>query len=295
MSNQYINISRLRALSLLLPALWLGACAHSFDRPLERAQAVENPSAERIFSQMLITHGAEHIDRLKDLNVSLSGQWRTLIKRIQPLVTDYQYRVESEERLLLDGRTYSALYQGPAGTKKVVRTRDTVRVFYNDIESFDEDVLQSTAMTADAFFYFLLGPLSLVDQSLEFSRLSDARDKGRDYYRLYSALEPGFGLSDRDELILWVDAETQMAYRMEITLQGFATTQGAHVDVTFLEFEKADEFLLPVRFHERVRAPIAIHAHSWNLTGLDINRNLKLESVSGPGWQPDAAPPATPR
>jgi len=285
----------LRAFVLFITACWMGACAHTFDRPPAGESQFRQTDTDRIFNRMLAVHGGEQLERLNDLNVTLSGQWRSLITRIQPLVTDHQYRVDSEERLLAAGRVYSALYRGPAGTKKVVRTRDTIQVFYNDVESFDEDVLQSTALTADAFFYFLLGPLSLAGQSTSFTRLSDVSENGRNYHRLYTVLEPGFGQSDRDELILWIDKQREVAYRMEITLQGFATTKGAWVDVTFLEFEKVDSFLLPVKFHERVRAPIAIHAHSWELTGLDINRDLTLDSLSGPGWQPDAAVTATPR
>lgn len=258
------------------------------------ASSAQN-DAEVIFARVLQNHGGNRLDQLTDVNVSLRGRWRFLIKRIQPLVTDYEYRVDSEERLLLKNGVYTALYTGPAGQKKVVRTRDDIRVFYNEQESFDDDVLGSSAMTADAFYYFLLGPLSLANQAGNFTLLADARDKGRDYHRLYTSLKPGFGLSAADELILWVDAESLTAYRMEITLEGFETTRGAHVDVTFLDFEKLDGFLLPVSFHERVRAPIRIHAHSWELTGLDINRGLIFDAVDGPGWLPPADASATPR
>lgn len=293
------NQTRLRTYrgraAVLIATLCLTACAHKFDRPSGDANPTFERSAGEIFSQVLKNHGGDEIERLKDVNVSLSGQWRSLIKRIQPLVTDFEYRIDSEERLLLKDGVYSALFTGPGGSKKVVRTRESIRVFYNDDESFDDDVLQSSALTADAFYYFLLGPLALVKNSDDFVRLADSRENGRDYHRLYTVLEPGFGFSPKDELILWIDAQTNTAHRMAITLEGYKSTKGAHVDVTFLEFENVNGFLLPVSFHERVRAPIAIHAHSWKLTGLDINRGIALDDVDGSDWQRAAEMRALPR
>ena len=144
-----------RFLQLGLLVLLLTGCAHPFDRPSTainntdtRATSADGLSADNIFQATLAAHlgGNKDTRSLQDLNVALSGDWKFLITRIQPLVTDYTYRVASEERLLLGDKTYAALYDGPAGTKKVVRTRDTTRVFYNGVESNDENVLQSTAM-----------------------------------------------------------------------------------------------------------------------------------------------------
>lgn len=274
--------------------LLASGCAGPFERPSADRPLVA-PGGDEILARTVAAHSAGAEVALADLNVSLSGHWNFLIRRIQPLVTDYKYRVDSQERLLVGDGVYSALYQGPAGSKKVVRTRDGIRVFYDGVESTDEDVLQSTAMTADGFYYFLLGALAFQGYDGSFSRLPNVSEDGREYFRIHTVLEPGFGLSERDEVILWVDVETEQTYRMHITLEGYRTTRGAHADVTFLAMEDVDGYLLPTRFHERVVAPLGIDAHSWSLTGLDINRGLSLDEVDGADWSGGARSPAAAR
>lgn len=269
-------------LTLLLLSFTVG-CARTFPRP-DLACCGDGLSGEQIFNRSFTKHGGEHLAELNDLNVGLDGKWKFLITRIQPLVTDHKYRVVSQERLLPNLGVYAAFYTGPAGTKKVVRTRDKVAVFYNDKRSLDDDVLQSTALTADAFFIFLLGPLSLERLAGNFQRLPDTFENDKRYFRIYAQMQPGIGFSSRDEIVLWIDAESFLTYRVHITLEGYATTKGAHVDVTFLEYQGIDRYTFPSKFHERVRGPIAIDAHSWHLTGIDINRGLALEDVDSDGW-----------
>ncbi|MEM9171211.1 MAG: hypothetical protein AAGA84_00745 [Pseudomonadota bacterium] len=246
-----------------------------------------------MFEKTFIAHGGEYLDELEDVSVALDGEWKFLITRIQPLVTDHRYRVVSEERLIPKQGAYAAQFVGPAGVKKVVRTPEKIRVFYDGEESFDADVLASTALTADSFFLFTLGPLALGEHRGQFQRLQDAREGGRTYYRIYSAVSPGIGVSEQDEIVLWVDQETNLTYRIHITLEGYKTTQGAHVDVSFVGYQTRGPFILASRFSERVLGPIKIKAHDWYLTGLDINRGMMFDSLDGPAYSGAAAKPAT--
>jgi len=91
-------------------------------------------------------------------------------------------------------------------------------------------------------------------------RIPDARENGRDYRRLLATLESGFGEAAQDQVVLWIDAQNSRLFRVHMTLNGFETTQGAHVDTTFLDYRKVGPYLLPVRFHERVRGPLQIDA-----------------------------------
>ena len=282
----------IRTSILIVLLISLAACAQQFPRPVNPPPDSDDPSAAEIFARTFDAHGGERLDEFDDLIVALDGKWKFLITRIQPLVTDHKYRVESEERLLPQSGVYTASYRGPDGTKQVIRTPDSVRVFYNGEESFDDDVLQSTALTADAFFLFTIGPLALWESRDDFQRLDDGVDKGKRYFRLYAVLEPGFGYADRDEIVLWVDPETFLTYRVHITLEGYETTKGAHVDVTFLDYEKRGDFVLPSRYLERVLGPIRITAHRWQLTGLDINRGFSLADIEGPVYVGRAADPA---
>jgi len=277
---------------LCLGVLWLSGCAQDFSRPDTLPYTADGPDGPTLFEQSFAAHGGEQIMALQNLNVGMDGKWRFLIKRIQPLVTDYTYRVVSQERILPNEKVYTALYEGPGGTKKVVRGPDSVRVFYNNVESFDNDVLQSTALTADAFFVFSLGPMALRDASDDFVRLADIDYEGKRYQRIYAVLEPGFGYAERDEIVLWLDPQTHLTKRVVITLEGFENTKGAHVDVEFLAFTRRDGFVLPSRFHERVLAPIKIHAHAWHLTGLDINRDYGVKAINGSGYVRGAEPAA---
>ncbi len=271
-------------LGLFITCFLLHACSHNFPRPPENVAKSGTPTGKVLFRETFNAHGGEQLDKLNDLNIGIDSRWKFLITRIQPLVTDHKFRVISQERLLPNKGIYSSSYIGSSGKKKVIRSRSNTRVFYNGKENFDNDVIQSTALTADSFFIFLLGPLALEEHADRFQRLEDKQLNGRQFHRIYAELSPGIGNSKRDELVLWIDAESKLTFRVHITLEGYKTTQGAHVDVTFLDYEERDGFVFPSKFHERVRGPIAIDAHSWWLTGLDINRGLAFDDVNNENW-----------
>ncbi|MFK7829594.1 MAG: hypothetical protein AB8B57_07445 [Congregibacter sp.] len=299
-------MATLRWLLLFTSAL-LAGCAVDFPRPVtgvgmvnpESVDADADLSGDELFSLTFTAHGGAQLAKLEDLNVALDGRWKFLITRIQPLVTDHRYRVQSEERISPVQGVYAARYEGPAGTKQVFRGPGKIRVWYDGVETEDPDVLASTALTADSFQLFSLGPLSPIARgdsaagglSDEFGyiRLPDVEEAGRRYHRIYRRLVPGLGLSESDELVLWIDAETHRTFRVDITLEGYRTTQGAHVDVTFLSFVERAGILLPVAFNERVRGPIAISAHRWWLTGLDLNRGWQAEALNTAPWAAIAA------
>ena len=288
------TILKATTLALVISLLVLGGCAQNFPRPADLPHDGSAPTGNDIFDRTFRAHGGESLDDFNDLNVALDGDWKFLITRIQPLVTDHKYRVVSEERLLPSQGVYTAAYTGPAGKKKVVRTADSVRVFYDGVETFDEDVLQSTALTADSFFLFTIGPMALRESRGKFERLEDGFDDGKRYYRIYTVAEPGIGYSARDEIVLWIDPETYLTYRIHITLEGYKTTKGAHVDVTFLDYEKRGAYTVPSEYLERVLGPLRIKAHAWHLTGIDVNRGLSLGDIDGPKFSGLAAEPATP-
>lgn len=272
----------------------VSGCAQPFLRPGNVDVETAQPDGDALFMQTFNAHGGERIDQLRDVSLGIDGQWKSLIKKIQPLVTDFNYRVKSEERLLPAQGVYTALYTGPGGTKKVVRTPDETRVYYNGVESTDSDVVQSSSLTAESFLLFLLGPLALADRATGFTRLEDGHAKGKTWYRIYRELEPGLGESARDEVVLWIDPETRYTWRINITLEGFRSTKGAHVDVTYLDYVQRDGFVLPSRFFERVLAPIGIDAHAWSLTGLDLNRGFGFDEIDGEVYTGEAARAANP-
>ena len=160
--------------------------------------------------------------------------------------------------------------------------------------STEPAVLSSTALTGDSFHLFLLGPLALAQWQDDFKRISDANLNGVLHNRLYLERVPGFGFSDSDEVVLWIDPNTSLTKMVQITLEGHDTTKGAHVEVEYLDYIKVGSYVFPSDFFERVNAPIAIDAHSWRLTGLDINRNYNVEDINGVELSGNAAAVAEP-
>lgn len=281
---------RIPAFLVAACALLLAACA-SFPAPPRSAAFDDGLSAEQVVARSLAAHGGDVRDWPGDINLATDGRWYELIQRIQPIVSDATFRVRSEERYRPSDGIYAVQHTGPAGTKQVVRTREGVSVHYNG-ERADATRARATAMTNDAFRFFHFGPSFIAGRATAMVRMPDAREDGRRFQRVHATLEPGFGEAARDEAVLWFDASTSLLFRVHMTLNGFETTQGAHVDTTFLAYRKVGPFVLPVKFAERVRGPVRIKAHDWEVTGIDLDRGWRLEDVVGPAFSGAAARPA---
>ena len=293
MQSPFLRLGRILHVALGAAVLLIAAgCSTRFPHVKKSATASEQAEAHAIFERCLAAHGGDIRTFAEDLNLSIDGTWSTLIQRIQPLVTDSAYRITAQERFRPSDQLYAVWWQGPAGTKKVLRTPTTVEVTYNGIRELDEKKLQAAAMTADAFQLFHLGPSFLQMRRAAFVRLDDAREAGVTYQRLLTTLRPGLGFSPADDVVIWINPRTGRLFRVHLTLNGFETTQGAHVDTTFLEYRQLGRLLLPTRFRERVRGPIRIHAHDWWMTGADLARGWDAAAVSGPDAAGAAAAPA---
>jgi hypothetical protein len=285
---------RLRGWLLAACAGLLAGCASVAFPPAAPAPGAfaGQETAEAIFARSLAAHGGDLRQYSGDLNLSTDGRWFALIQRIQPLVTDSAYRIRSEERYRPADGLYAVRHAGPSGVKTVVRDAAGLRVAYDGVTETDPAKLRATAMTNDAFRMFHFGPSYFLDRAQDWARLEDAREDGRDYYRLRATLRPGFGEAAEDTVVLWIDRENARLYRIHMSLNGFETTVGAHVDTTFLAYREVAGYLLPVRFHERVRGPLRIDAHTWWTTGLDAGRGWRAEDVTGGEFTGAAATPA---
>ena len=278
------------AVVLSLAAL-LGGCA-SFPESTGDARFSDGLDAAAVFAATMDAHGGDLREYPGDINLSTDGQWYAAIQRIQPVVSDAGFRVTSEERYRPRDGLYSVHHQGPLGSKQVVRTPDGIRVYYNGTRETDPVKIRATAMTNDAFRMFHFGPSFLKARSTAMVRMADQAENGRNYRRLLATVEPGFGEAASDQVVLWIDAQTSRLFRVHMTLNGFETTQGAHVDTTFLEYRQVGPYLLPVRFQERVRGPLRIDAHDWHTTGIDLDRGWSAADIGGAAFEGAAARPA---
>lgn len=279
---------------LVMSSLGLLAGCASVRFPPDPPAAVfaDGLSGDAIFARTLDAHGGDLRRHPGDINLSTNGQWFALIQKIQPVVTDSGFRIRSEERYRPSDGLYAVAHTGPEGNKQVVRSREGFVVSYNGVRETDPAKLRATAMTNDAFRMFHYGPTFFIDRASTWNRLTDADEKSRNYYRLRTTVRPGFGESKEDEVVLWIDRETARLFRIHMSLNGFETTVGAHVDTTFLEYRDVAGYLLPVRFHERVRGPLRIDAHTWWTTGIDTDRGWSDQDVNGTAFSGTAAAPA---
>ncbi|NYZ61935.1 hypothetical protein H0E82_04020 [Luteimonas sp. SJ-16] len=249
---------------------------------------------EAVLARSVTAHGGDLRERSGDLNYASDGRWFALIKRIQPVVTDADYRVTAETRYSPSTGVHAIRYQGPAGTKQVLRTAQGIEVYYDGVPTRDAQTLAAAAMTTDAFALFHFGPSFLAARATRVVRLADAREGGRAYTRVLVDIAPGFGEAASDQVVAWLGPDSHLLHRVHLTLNGFPTTQGAHVDTTFSGYRALAGVMLPTRFHERVRGPLRIDAHTWWVTGLDADRGWRAEDVGDGRFIGAAAAPAEP-
>ena len=280
-----------RLLAPLLMLLVVLAGCSSFPTAQPGATFADGLSAQQVFDRSLRAHGGDIRQYPGDINLATDGRWYGLIQRIQPVVSDADFRVTSQERYRPRDGIYAVHHEGPAGSKHVVRTPDAIAVYYNGKRETDAAKIRATAMTNDAFRMFHFGPSFVAARATSMTRLPDAREGGATYQRVLATLQPGFGESPSDQAVLWIAGDTSRLYRIHMTLNGFETTRGAHVDTTFLEYRQAGPYLLPVRFSERVRGPLRIMAHEWHVTSIDLDRGWTIDDVSGAEFTGKAAAP----
>jgi hypothetical protein len=281
----------------VLPLLTLlGACATPL--PLS-APAAADAAATRRLLESAEAHGLAAYRPLRDINVAYDGQWRPLIDRVQPQVVDAGFRGPSQERIVPAAGVVAQAYSGPAGRKQVwwqrgsrAGTDGRVEVWNNGRPSGDDAYRSASALVAEAYGLFLLGPLWLADRGLPAVFAGTERVHGRlcDVVELW--LTPGLGLVDRDRVALCIDRADSVCRRLRFTLEGFAGTRGAVAEVDTFDHERRFGVLWPMRSYEEVVHPLRLPAHDWFVTGLDVNRGYAAESLRGAEFTGLAALPA---
>ena len=57
-------------------------------------------------------------------------------------------------------------------------------------------------------------------------RMENQREGDIEYPRLFVTIRPGFGEAESDDLVLWIDPDTERLFRVHMTLNGFRTNPG---------------------------------------------------------------------
>ena len=160
--------------------------------------------------------------------------------------------------------------------------------------SSDPAARDAAALVAEAYGLFLLGPLWLVDRGLRMQRGGTERVDGRLCDVIDVWLSPGLGRVALDRVAVCIDRSDGLARRLRFTLEGFTGTRGAVAEVDTFDHERRFGVVWPMRSFERVVHPIALPAHDWRITGLDVNRGYEAEALRGPTLTGAAARPALP-
>jgi len=279
------------------PLLWilqiglLSSCASTqiCTRPLTQSQ----PEAQALVLTSQKAHGSADFAKIKDLSVRYEGKWAAIGPRFQPVLVDSKFRGGSEERLILAPRIIAQSHTGPGGIKNVLRQPDQIAITYNGTLSKDTEANAAAALVADAYALFLLGPFYFQQSSTVFAMQGASVVDDALCDDVLAVLRPGLGMAKEDRVVLSIDRSSKLLRRVRLTLNGLESTRGAEVDVTFRDFKKIGGVLWPTDFDERVRSPFKLHAHHWNLRGLEINRGLTIRDLKLSPWSTKAAQPTS--
>jgi hypothetical protein len=291
----------LAATGALGAMVWLPGC--STPLPLRGDTVpVRQPEAERLLRDSAEAHGWQAYRALHDINISHTGQWRPWIDKVQPVLVDKAFRGASQDRLIPGAGVVAQAYTGGAGHKQIAWQRGgndgqaegKVAVWYNGQPSTDPSVLTASALVAECYGLFPLGPLWLVDRGLVAQLGGTEQVDGRVCEVVHVWMRPGLGRVALDRVSLCIDRGTGLARRLRFTLEGHPTTQGAVAEVDTFDHERRFGVMWPMRSYEEVVHPLRLPAHDWHLTGLDVNRGYQPSDVLGPTWSASAARPAAP-
>lgn len=281
---------------------WLTACASS---PWPEVPAGPGSSSARSrLQESADAHGLAAWRGLADINVSFSGEWRSLVKQLQPVLVDAGFRASSQERLLPGAGLLAQDHRGQAGHKQVLRRQGNpgglagaasgeVTVWRNNSLDTDRDGRDAAALVADGYHLFLAGPMALAGFAGPVNWGPPETLDNRRCDQLLLDRTPGLGFSACDRLALFIDRDLGLLRRLRFSLDGLRSTVGAVAEVDFFEHLSQHGVWWPRRFAERLRLPIPdLPVHDWRLTGLDVNRGYGADAISGAVFSGAAAAPA---
>ncbi|MDQ2778944.1 MAG: hypothetical protein M3Y32_05230 [Pseudomonadota bacterium] len=297
------SISRRTLLGVGLGSSLLAACSTPLrlsEMPIDRESGAR---AEALMQHSAEVHGLAAYRQLHDINIAYEGQWGLWVDRLQPLVVAKPWRGRSQERLMPALGINAQSYSGLAGNKFVRWQRSPaegstasgeVAVWFNGVPSVDPAVLGASALVAEAYKLFLLGPLWLVDRKLTMRVHSTERVDGHFCDVVEVWLRPGLGQDLLDRLQVCIGRDDSVMRRVRFTLEGFEDTKGAVAVVDTFMHQRRFGVLWPMRSHEDVVYPLHLPAHDWHISGLDVNRGYDASALQGPAFSGAAAAPAAP-
>lgn len=274
---------------LVLPLL--AGCA---DRLVPLTATGSSEAARALLTNSAAAHGLEALGRFKFVDVSYAGVFERLVDRLQPELVDAARRSTARDRLDLRSGSIIQDQAGPGGAKRVERTpgphaqgiaaqgtaaQGTVRVSFDGTEATDRPRRDASAVVADCYLLFLLGPMLLAgrwsaDRALVLAMGAaetvtvDGQDYACDLLRV--SMRPGLGLSEGDELVLWIDRRERLMRRVRFTLNGHVPTRGAVAETDCARYFEQGGVRWATQFEERLLRPLPLDVHRWQMGSLDL-------------------------
>ena len=257
---------RMKSLSMLFVAV-CGSCAAPMPT-WDSTDPASEPAARALLERSV--RAVEGPQPVQEIEAHYTGKWGFWVRQIQPEITDARFRQTAVDVLRPGEDWIEQRHTGPGGQKLVRWDGQEIQVTYPEGREGTAQEKQAAALVAEAYQLFLLGPRYIKTHAKGVRSLPDRREKGRLYQRLIASLRPGLGFSEQDFVVLWIDAETGMPFRVHFTLEGFESTRGAHADTTYLSWVRINGHAFPVENIERVRGPLRLHAHTWRAVELSV-------------------------
>jgi hypothetical protein len=261
----------MKFLLLVLPCyLAITSCATLPD-PANSNRSPSQPEAIAILKKSARVHSVPW-KRFSEVKVSYDVKWSPLTTRLQPVLTDTDFRKSSVETYRPAQRRMSQIHRGPGGTKSVERNGDSITVTYNGKPAENPEQRDAAALVADAYTIFLFGSSWLSENAENLQLLPSRTLNGESCHLISGSLKPGIGASSEDHFIAWISKDSSLLKRFQFTLNGLQSTRGADVEVKFSEMKTAPgRTIWPTRFIERIQRPLNIKAHEWRMTSLSLN------------------------
>lgn len=260
----------MRCLALLLFSCLSFSCS-SLPVPGPGGSVRDDPRAKATLKRAAVIQG-DPWKKYRRVEVAYVGEWNTLATKLQPVLTDPEFRKSSIEIYQPPQRQVKQTHSGPRGTKQVIRKNQRTKVTFNEKPSQDGEVIAAAALVSDAYTIFLFGPSWLVANGRDFHLLDDRMIDRESCQLVAGRLKPGIGSLTEDHFIAWIGKESGLMKRFQFSLNGLDSTRGADVDVTFSGHWKAkDGSVWPTRFIEYIQRPILAKAHDWEMTSLTLD------------------------
>ena len=273
--------------------LFLLACSGCVSVGSRPDLAVSTTAGRQLLDASLRAHGSESFARIRDIAVSYDGEWKSAVWLFQPILIDKGFRKRSEERILLPNLEIGQRHFGPEGEKHVFRTAGDVEVWYRGVANEIPLRDQAAAAVADGYAMFLLGPFYFLLRHAVIDVDRPTVVDGRPCDQVLAILRPGFGSSPEDRVLIAIDSENHLVRRLRFTFNALPSTQGVVADVLPTKYVRIDGVYWPTEFVEIIKNPLVnLTVHRWRVTGLDTNRGLTLEDVSGESFGEIARPRA---